>query len=278
MTWALAEAGIAVASDAWVRNALRDASLRKVRALALLALNITDSLAWMTLLHLADGIGGSTLDRLYRSARPGETFAIVVQRARIEEIAGLNAGQTRRVRDVVNAVFSNVPNWAVPEIPPPEGGWATWLQQHAPKPLGHDAIRLLELVSRRGDPSSTLGSYLAQMEPLGKDFALSEQDAVRFMTIGASKGLTMDTVIVVGVEEGNIPMPLPRGNPDEERRLLYVAMTRATDYCILTMCRFRQGPIARTGAENLNARSRSPLLEGVLAPIEGDRWLDENGF
>ncbi len=89
------------------------------------------------------------------------------------------------------------------------------------------------------------------------------------MTMTQSKGLTVDTAIVMGVEDGIIPMPHPKGEINEERRLLYVAMTRATDMCILSSASRRKGQIARQGTPNVNQpRHRCPLLEGL--PI-GDR-------
>jgi len=55
------------------------------------------------------------------------------------------------------------------------------------------------------------------------------REGVRVMTIHASKGLEFDHVFVAGLEEGMLPFTLYNENPDieEERRLLYVAMTRA---------------------------------------------------
>jgi DNA helicase-2/ATP-dependent DNA helicase PcrA len=276
--WALNEYGIAVASDSWVTEALSDRELRRIRAMALLALNEDDSLAWMTLLHLMPNVGPTTLDRIYAMARPGERFVDAARRGMNEGFPGIGDAQLNRLRpafsDVLTALQSE--GWTIPDIPPMEG-WGAWLAAKAANPLGENARRLLDLVGRKTDSANGLGVFLAQMEPLGKDFALSEQDAVRFMTMYSSKGLTMDTVVVIGVEDGNIPMPPPRGDPGEERRLLYVAMTRATDYCILTMCRQRRGPIAFAGMENLRARSRSPLLHGVLLPEDGEPWLEQNG-
>jgi DNA helicase-2/ATP-dependent DNA helicase PcrA len=46
------------------------------------------------------------------------------------------------------------------------------------------------------------------------------------MTMGRSKGLTFRATFVMGVEEGVVPFAMAK-DPDEERRLLYVAMTRA---------------------------------------------------
>lgn len=73
-----------------------------------------------------------------------------------------------------------------------------------------------------------------------------EQPKVTLMTIHAAKGLEFPTVFVVGLEENIFPSPMCVGSMrelEEERRLLYVAITRAEKHCILTCAqnRFRYG-------------------------------------
>ena len=64
--------------------------------------------------------------------------------------------------------------------------------------------------------------------PLGEDRALAESEAVRIMTMGGAKGLTVSAAIVAALEDEIIPRQEPP--LDEERRLLYVALTRAREY------------------------------------------------
>ena len=73
-----------------------------------------------------------------------------------------------------------------------------------------------------------------------------EQPKVSLMTIHAAKGLEFPTVFVVGLEENIFPSPMcvnTMRELEEERRLLYVAITRAEKHCILTCAqnRFRYG-------------------------------------
>ena len=73
-----------------------------------------------------------------------------------------------------------------------------------------------------------------------------EQSKVVLMTIHAAKGLEFPTVFVVGLEENIFPSPMCVNSMrelEEERRLLYVAITRAEKHCILTCAqnRFRYG-------------------------------------
>ena len=98
-----------------------------------------------------------------------------------------------------------------------------------------------------GDPA-TLTAFLQEVALLtdldsDKD---SDEPKVSLMTIHSAKGLEFPTVFVVGLEENIFPSPLCIGSKrelEEERRLLYVAITRAERHCILTCAqnRFRFG-------------------------------------
>lgn len=68
-----------------------------------------------------------------------------------------------------------------------------------------------------------------------------EHDRTQLMTLHAAKGLEFDTVIITGLEEGILPSghTLSDDGLEEERRLLYVGITRARERLILTNARFR---------------------------------------
>ena len=73
-----------------------------------------------------------------------------------------------------------------------------------------------------------------------------DEPRVSLMTVHAAKGLEFATVFIVGLEENIFPSPLAAMSVrelEEERRLLYVAITRAEKHCILTNAknRFRYG-------------------------------------
>lgn len=69
-----------------------------------------------------------------------------------------------------------------------------------------------------------------------------EGSRVSLMTVHAAKGLEFPTVFIVGLEENIFPSPLSMGSMremEEERRLLYVAITRAEKHCIMTAAKNR---------------------------------------
>lgn len=98
-----------------------------------------------------------------------------------------------------------------------------------------------------GNEACTLGDYLAQVSLLtDQDENQNDGNCVTLMTVHAAKGLEFNHVIVVGVEEDLFPSYMSQNSLreiEEERRLLYVAITRAKKTCTLTfaMSRFQNG-------------------------------------
>ncbi|MDD7318110.1 MAG: 3'-5' exonuclease [Prevotella sp.] len=99
-----------------------------------------------------------------------------------------------------------------------------------------------------GDEHLMLADYLQEVSLLSDLDSDDDADAARvtMMTIHSAKGLEFPTVFVVGLEENIFPSPMSADTKrglEEERRLLYVAITRAERNCILTCARnrFRYG-------------------------------------
>ena len=99
-----------------------------------------------------------------------------------------------------------------------------------------------------GNENISLSDYLSEVSLLSDvdTDKGDEEHKVTLMTIHSAKGLEFGTVFVVGMEEGLFPSDMVSGNPremEEERRLCYVAITRAKTHCYLSyaQCRFRYG-------------------------------------
>ena len=94
-----------------------------------------------------------------------------------------------------------------------------------------------------------------------------DEPRVSLMTIHAAKGLEFATVFVVGLEENIFPSPLAAISVrelEEERRLLYVAITRAEKHCILTNAknRFRYGKMEFDNPSRFIDEIDASLIEG----------------
>lgn len=104
----------------------------------------------------------------------------------------------------------------------------------------------------------------------------ANQEKVTMMTIHASKGLEFNNVFIVGLEEDLFPSAMAKNELkgiEEERRLFYVAITRAKEFCMITYAksRFRNGQI--------NACNPSRFLKDIDANyLKANAGVLDSGF
>jgi len=122
------------------------------------------------------------------------------------------------------------------------------------------------------EPAGDPHAFVAWLSTTLRDDDRGGGDAVEIVTFHAAKGLEWSVVHVAGLEEGYVPIHHAEttDDVDEERRLLYVALTRARDELHCTWARRRT-----FGARTMN-RSPSPWLEAIettlgVAPTELSR-------
>ncbi len=84
------------------------------------------------------------------------------------------------------------------------------------------------------NPDTTIEEFLNEIS-LQTDQDQLGEDVVTIMTIHASKGLEFEYIYVIGLEEEFFPL-LGNSDIEEERRLGYVAMTRAKSHLTLSLC------------------------------------------
>jgi DNA helicase II / ATP-dependent DNA helicase PcrA len=110
---------------------------------------------------------------------------------------------------------------------------------------------------------ASLQGYLNRISLQTRDELAEDDQAseVNLMTIHAAKGLEFDIVFLAGVEQGILPhqrsVDENDGNVEEERRLFYVAITRARQRLYMTSCRRRQVQ------NEIVESSPSPFLEEI---------------
>ena len=148
------------------------------------------------------------------------------------------------VGEIVRDVLSGV-GWA-PEAPSGQAGSERWSNMNAIVGWADDS------------EAETLAAFVAQLDERVAYQVEPDKAGVELATIHAAKGLEWDAVFLVGVAEGLLPISYAKtaAAREEERRLLYVAVTRARDLLTLSWARSR-------GADGRGKRKRSRLLDGI---------------
>ena len=164
--------------------------------------------------------------------------------------AAATATDDGSVGEIVRDVLSGV-GWA-PEAPSGQAGSERWSNMNAIVGWADDS------------KAETLVAFVAELDERVAYQVEPDKAGVELATIHAAKGLEWDAVFLVGVAEGLLPISYAKtaAAREEERRLLYVAVTRARDLLTLSWARSR-------GADGRGKRKRSRLLDGI--------WPEEAG-
>ena len=164
-----------------------------------------------------------------------------ISRLRAAAAAATDEGS---VGEIVRDVLSGV-GWA-PEAPSGQAGSERWSNMNAIVGWADDS------------QAQTLPAFVAELDERVAYQVEPDKAGVELATIHAAKGLEWDAVFLVGVAEGLLPISYAKtaAAREEERRLLYVAITRARDLLTVSWARSR-------GADGRGKRKRSRLLDGI---------------
>jgi DNA helicase-2/ATP-dependent DNA helicase PcrA len=156
--------------------------------------------------------------------------------------------QSGGLGDAVRSVLSSM-NWS-PE--PPSGTGAV-------RDRWENLLRLVSLADdlARADPDATLADLVADLDLRAATQSAPAAEGVTLATVHAAKGLEWDAVFVVGLVAGTFPIQYADtpARLEEERRLFYVACTRARTHLGLSWARSRSGR---------GRRERSPFLDAAV--------------
>ena len=188
------------------------------------------------------GLGDKTLEKLHRHARArGVPLSLAaIEIVDTDELAA-------RARQTLLALMRDFARWrdGIKTSSPAElartlldeSGYTAMLQAEKSAEAAGRLENLSELV-RAMEEYETLGDFLEHVSLVMDNEAASDEEKVTIMTMHAAKGLEFDNVFLPGWEEGVFPSQraLDEGglaSLEEERRLAYVAITRARRRCTI---------------------------------------------
>lgn len=239
--------------------------IKDVIAYFRLAVNPNDEEAFKRVINYpARGIGQTTVTKILSAATEHEVSLWTVINSPKQYELGVNKGTLMKIaafREMIASFIENAQKMPANQvgtmIVKQSGIIADIYQDTTPENLSRQE-NVEELVNgmqdfcdmrmEEGNENISLSDYLSEvslMSDVDSDKG-DDEHKITLMTIHSAKGLEFGTVFVVGLEEGLFPSDMVSGNPremEEERRLFYVAITRAKTHCYLSyaQCRFRYG-------------------------------------
>ncbi len=259
-----------------VERMLQEPDNRRIMEVLRLVENEEDSIAWASLLKLSKRIGMSFFEYVYGIAKSRRaTFGKTLLETYGFGFPGAPSASASKAKEFIRqtlnwlntrrADLQEQEHWGASILELPDG-----LVIPQPSKEFQDLLLSLDEIA---DPGQNLGRYLSQVIPLGKDMMQATCEGVRIMSMGGAKGLTVRATIMMALEEGIVPRP--EADLGEERRLLYVAMTRSKEFLYGTWARTRTGPTARSGEGQVGGiRNYTHFLQGGPVDSEdGKRYL-----
>jgi DNA helicase-2/ATP-dependent DNA helicase PcrA len=182
------------------------------------------------------GLGDKAVSKVHQLAR-AQGIPLVTAAARLLDTDELTGAARKSLGNLVidmarwRAQVTELSHGDLARIILDESGYTGMLQAEKSVEAAGRLENLTELV-RAMEEYETLGAFLEHVSLVMDNEAAAEDPKVTIMTIHAAKGLEYDTVFLVGWEEGLFPSQrsLDEGGTaslEEERRLAYVAITRA---------------------------------------------------
>lgn len=268
--------------------------IKDVLAYLRLILNPKDEEALKRVINYpARGIGGTTIDRLIVAANHYNRSIFEVMK-NIDKIdLKINSGTKSRLRDFVTMIESfqiSNQNYNVFEITE-HVTKKTGLLQELKKDGTPEGIARIEIIEEllNGmrdfvEEQKELAESTASLSEFMEDVALAtdmdndkgDPNRVALMTVHLAKGLEFPFVYIVGMEEDLFPSGMnmnSRSELEEERRLFYVALTRAEKqaYLTYTQSRYRWGKLIDAEPSRFIEEIDDSFLE-YLTPITENRY------
>ncbi len=246
----------------------------------------------------ARGIGDTTVQKLATAASTYNISLWQVLQAPLEYGVNINkgtAGKLAAFREMLAAFIEKLATLPADELAlfiARESGLVNMLSQDRStegisklenlQELLKGIVEFCEIRKEEGNTHVSLADFLAEVSLLTDqdDETDERRDKVTLMTVHAAKGLEFPNVFIVGMEEDLFPSAMSKESQravEEERRLFYVALTRAERNCLVSYARSRY----KNGQTTMCVPSRflrdidSRFLEAVSADRPASRVSDK---
>ncbi len=225
-----------------VRSGLRffeQAHIKDIISYLRILINPHDELSWKRVLNLIPGIGNATSGKIFRSINKADEVigelanvtSIVPRRSMDPFLLMVHCFNTISGDDAASDPFSIIEEIMI-------NGYEQYL--HNTYPNSDSRAEDIEQVRQYATSYSTVEEFVSDLSLQGTGFELTagpehNEDAITLSTVHQAKGLEWGAVFVIGLNDGRFPsrMALKDGDEEEERRLFYVASTRAKRYLYL---------------------------------------------
>jgi len=280
----LEASGIPVSDRTAKANPLDSKDGRAFLSFIRLAVRREDNLAWRTLLHVwCNGIGSGAINSLYDLARQrGTSFAQVVLDAH-ENANILQSNHRSRLSSAIRLVMNRIEELfliSAHEEYETHDELMDAVKTAAESLIEEGDLResvLLEFDRAAEAFEATSMEELIRAIEVASDDIEQEIDAgaVNILTMHKAKGLTAEAVIIAAAEDQYIPGRAKGDEIDDERRLLYVSLTRARHHLFVTYSDSRTGPQRHTGRDRgrINRSLSRFLIDCPHGPVAGGRFI-----
>lgn len=228
------------------------AEIRDIAAYLRVILNPHDSMALLRIINTpARGIGKTTLDQMISLARTRgcSLWESLVEISRATDRSSRSQASLMAFLDLVQRCQEKVSELTLPELVKyvlSESRYVQALQEERSAEAEGRLLNLEELVSAAAEAHArgqSLREFLDTTSLRSDTDDLREKSQVTLLTMHSAKGLEFPVVFIAGLEEGLFPHSRSLDDQElleEERRLCYVAVTRAQQQLYLTLARRRR--------------------------------------
>ncbi|HZV45852.1 MAG TPA: ATP-dependent helicase [Thermodesulfovibrionales bacterium] len=265
-----------------IRSGLKffeQAHIKDILSFLRIVINPYDELSWKRIVKLIPGIGnvtaGKIWDAINQSGNPldaiGETGRLIPRKALDGFTLFLDL--LKILRNEEQGGLPLQPSAAIDQIL--KHGYEDYLYSHFPN--AEDRIQDIEQMMRFALRYTSLETFVSELSlQSASGGGVEEGDAVRecviLSTVHQAKGLEWDTVFMIGLNDGSFPSAksLKTGDEEEERRLFYVAATRARNDLYLCC------PIASGGWQSINFLRPSRFIRELPGDVYEEILIEED--